>query len=602
MVVRGLTLLLACSLVAGGVVSVASATPPRPGTDDNGLDENESATLWSRDNDSRYISNAAYRRAYGENRTAVQQAANGTDLTFHRPPATAGIWTRHDHADYTPGNESISVYPRAANLTNGTLIREAHATVFAITPSTVAHTGPNETTHYLAPNGTVLAAVDYRIAGGAAAASAPSNASIAGNGSTAPGVGAGRILRHEITEVRLLRDGAVIARTNGSHRPRLNYSLTADKETDSEPLVLEADIEVRTRSQAGGGTGNATGPDGTASNPPGSGDAVVTDTVTVSDRIHGQVYDLDPSVSYTRYPDGDLGVAVFQDFPWQGYQLRGTSSARVRGVWRFYTARDTGWETLVRSSSTGTWRNRSDALPVAVHAYPSRIGPRLEPEGRGPEAVNRWGDERQSPAGTLGPNVTVEVVTEPYEATYGLAVRYRANASTPITVRGIVRGESRTLRPAAGARRPLRRSNLTVERVAVTESHLTLRLTLRDATTGEPIALSAPDRPRYEPLLVSRDEAYITVGDQRVRTNLSGMAMVRINRSGVYTVRYHPKSWLTHEPAYASSATSVRWHPLATVSGWLALLVQLLQASLPFALALYAGRRLGDFLQYRGDL
>jgi len=39
--------LLMVSLVTG----LVTADPPRPGTEDNGLTENESATLWSRDAD-----------------------------------------------------------------------------------------------------------------------------------------------------------------------------------------------------------------------------------------------------------------------------------------------------------------------------------------------------------------------------------------------------------------------------------------------------------------------------------------------------------------------------------------------------------------------
>jgi len=42
---------------------------------------------------------------------------------------------------------------------------------------------------------------------------------------------------------------------------------------------------------------------------------------------------------YAEYPNGDSGVAIFQSRPWQGYTLTEEDDARVRGVWRFYTAR-----------------------------------------------------------------------------------------------------------------------------------------------------------------------------------------------------------------------------------------------------------------------
>lgn len=616
---QGLVLIIVASLVIGSFVSVVSATPPRPGTEGNGLTENESATLWSRDNDSRYITNAEYRRAYGERRTAVQQAANGTDLTFRRPPATAGIWTQNDFGDYTAGNASVSVYPASANRTNSTLIRDAHATVFAVTPSTVAHTEPGTTTQYFAPQGTVLGAVDYRVvvpdATGArdspiGDSPGPVNWTVNRTGAPVENRTVVRTTRrvtwsresHEIEEVRLKRGGEVVTGTNGSHRPRIPYDLAGGEAT----LTLEADIEVQlVRNVTVTRWASSSSQNGTRRVVRGRQHnvTVVTDSVTVSDRIEGVVYDLDPTLQYARYPDGDLGVAAFQQVPWQGYELPGDHDVRVRGVWRFYTARDTGWETLVRSSATGTTRNRSDALPVLVHAYPSRIGPRIEPAGHGSELLDRWGRPKPSPAGTLGDNVSVEVVTDEYEPSYGLATRYDGNASTPITVHGIVHGVNRTLQPTTdGRERTIRRSNLTVERINANASGVTLRITLRDAATGEPIGLTASERLWYGDLFVEEESAYVTVGDRRVRTNLSGMTTVRIEDSGVYTVRYHPATWLTHNPSYTSVATTVRWHPLTTVGAWIDFGVRLFQWFLPFAVALFAGRRLGGLFQYRGEL
>ena len=68
-------------LVASLITSVVSANPPRPGTEANGLTENESATLWSRDADA-YITQAEYQQRYGDTRTVTHQLANGTDITF----------------------------------------------------------------------------------------------------------------------------------------------------------------------------------------------------------------------------------------------------------------------------------------------------------------------------------------------------------------------------------------------------------------------------------------------------------------------------------------------------------------------------------------
>jgi len=141
------------SLVTG-IVSANPANPPRPGTEDNGLTENESATLWSRDADN-YIGQEEYRQRYGDERTSIHQLANGTDITFKRPPATAATWTRNDFADLEAGGPDTSVHPPHAALEDGVFIEDAHATVFAVQPSTRGHLESGEKPLYIAPKGTV---------------------------------------------------------------------------------------------------------------------------------------------------------------------------------------------------------------------------------------------------------------------------------------------------------------------------------------------------------------------------------------------------------------------------------------------------------------
>jgi len=156
------------------------------------------------------------------------------------------------------------------------------------------------------------------------------------------------------------------------------------------------------------------------------------------------------------------------------------------GVWRFYTARDANWDRLVRSDHSGSKEVASEAVPVYVHAYPSRIGPRAEPERDGPIITNTWGTERQSPVDTIGENVNIEVVNQSYTPTYGVAVRAQTVDRDALRVDGIVRGESASLtEPETGSERQLRRSNLSVEVVDQNSSHAALRVELRDNQTGD---------------------------------------------------------------------------------------------------------------------
>lgn len=109
-----LTLVL---LVVPALSSVASGDPPRPGTTDSNLTESEEATLWSKQPAAAYVSNEAYRDAYGDNRTTIHEIANGTDLTFAEPPSTAQRWTRYAHGRFEPGSHDVSRYESAGRLT-----------------------------------------------------------------------------------------------------------------------------------------------------------------------------------------------------------------------------------------------------------------------------------------------------------------------------------------------------------------------------------------------------------------------------------------------------------------------------------------------------
>ena len=463
-----LSVLLGILLVGCVATGVATASPPLPGTAENGLSANETATLWSGDSDN-YISQEEYYQRYGHERSTAAQVANGTDITFKRPPATAETWTRNDFEDLEAGGSDISVHPPHASLDSGTYIKDAHVTVFAVQPSTWGHLDSDETPLYIAPEGTMRGFVDYRVR-------VPEDDS---SGSTTVDWS---LTDHAIQEVRLKKDGETIARSDGSHSPVLDYQI---EKGWSASLTLEADIHTELKKTTRIDRGNYT-------------DIYVdypTETRTVSDSIDVQIYDLWATPSYAEYPNGDTGFAIFQSQPWQGYTLTADGDARVRGVWRFYTARDSNWDRLVRSDRSGSDEVDSEAIPVYVHAYPSRIGPRAEPERDGPRITDTWGSERGSPVGTIGENVNIEVVDQSYTPTFGIAVRAKTVDRDALRVDGIVRGVSASLtEPETGSERQLRRSNLSLTVVDKNSSHATLRVDLRDNQTGEPIVLDNDGR------------------------------------------------------------------------------------------------------------
>ncbi|GAB3022352.1 hypothetical protein [Natronobiforma cellulositropha] len=397
------------------------------------------------------------------------------------------------------------------------------------------------------------------------------------------------LLEHEITGARLKQDGEVIAAVDGQATPTVPYALEG---RGPSTLTFEADIEVRYERRVLQGTLEDSVIDRVA----------FQDTTTVSSDVSVDVYDLTASVYHAEYPDGSAGIAIYQSQPWHGYVLTEDGQARVRGVWRYYTARDTDWDTLVHASSDGTDTVASDARPVYVRAYPSEMGPRADPIRDGPVIEEVWGVESPSPAETIHENVTVDVVPESYTRSYGLAIRYDEVDRDALEVQGIVRGVSATiLEPDGGGEREVRDSTLTAEVVDRTDNLATLRVELRDATTGEPIVMRHDSHDvvsRFIPIGHDTRQEYLTVGDRRLQTNSSGVATTTLTEPGSYTVEYHPGPWRTHDPAYLSARASVAWHPLASAGGWFALAFSVFWLSIPFLVALYAGLKLGSFLEF----
>ncbi|MEF8854980.1 MAG: exodeoxyribonuclease VII large subunit [Haloarculaceae archaeon] len=66
-----------------------------------------------------------------------------------------------------------------------------------------------------------------------------------------------------------------------------------------------------------------------------------------------------------RCSNGDLGLVVYKSDPWLGHSV---PNGEVRGIWRFYSARDPRWDTLVRSTDDGSRRTHSPLHPLQVNA------------------------------------------------------------------------------------------------------------------------------------------------------------------------------------------------------------------------------------------
>ncbi|WP_241983222.1 hypothetical protein [Halorubrum sp. GN11GM_10-3_MGM] len=536
-----MSLLVGVTLVAVG--QTAAQPPPPPA--------NETRTVDARDPDP-CLPPAQYNATYGHPPTPTQQLATCTDLTYAAPPAHAAAMTAQAFAALTPGNASTAVAPPGANRTTRGLIADAHATLFAVHPTTQIHLAPTESRQYIAPNGTVRALIDYRVR-------APS-----GNRS---------VTSHRVREVRVSIGDEQVGTATGTQTPVIEYATTQARQ---QPLTVTADIAV------------TVAPNGTPSN-------VTTQTLTVSDTHSVWIYRLQPTAYTATYPDGDTGLAVYQGAPWHGVTLTHSGRQRVRGVWRYYTARTPQWDRVVVRRASGTSRRAPAGQPLGVVAFPARIGPRAEPVREGPQLTAVWGVSRSPPAPQLGSNVSVGLVRAAYTRTYGLALRNESVTPDTARVQGIVRSVSAPLSSATRTERPIRRPNLSVRTVATSASSATIRIALHDPQTGDPIDLTESQPP--SPIGDDGPAGTLRLNDEPVALNYSGATTVTVSDPGLYTVEFEPASWRTTTPAYVAASESVRWHPLSTAGGWVHLLETAIWGSIPFVVAWLAGRRIGQYLR-----
>ena len=530
------SLLVGVALLASGTATAQSPPPA-----------NETRTVDARDSDP-CLPPAQYNATYGHTPTPTQQLATCTDLTYAAPPAHAASLTAEGFAALTPGNATTSVAPPNANRTTRGLIADAHATLYAVHPATRIQFTSTERRQYIAPNGTVRALVDYRLR-------AP-----AGNRS---------IVAHEVRAIRVSIGGENVGTARHTQTPTINYTTTKARE---QPLTVTAEIAVT----VGGNATNRT-----------------TQTVTVNDTRSVWIYRLRPEAYTATYPDGDTGLAVYQGAPWHGVTLTDNERQRVRGVWRYYTARATAWDRLVVSRAMGTTRQAARGQPLGVVAFPAQIGPRAVPVRDGPSLTAVWGVERASPATGLHPNVSVGVVNESYTRSFGVALRNASVDPEQVQVHGVVRGVSAPLQSVTPTERPIRRPNLTAETVATSASAATIRVTLRDSQTGDPISL---DGSAASPIEDDGPAGTLRLNGEPLELNYSGATTVTVAEPGLYTVEFEPASWRTTSPAYVAASESVRWHPLGTVGGWLQLVETLLWGAIPLLAAWIAGRQLGNLL------
>lgn len=508
------------------MTTLATPTAAHPPTDpDHGVNASTFETLWSGDEEQEDVGALA-------NASALAVLANGTDVPLDTPPQAVEEWSRGDHREVPTSDASRSIAPSGADLKQGRFIKDAHATVFAIKPSTTVLLSPDEQPRYVAPNGSVLAMVDHRVAVPEASESADRQVSWS-------------VASARIVETRLEVNGEVLDRTPRTQRPVLDFS-DLDQRADEELTLtvvaeihaeLQQTVSVRDRRCVQDNETNST----ECRSAWETSVSVTTEQITVTDSVEVVPYGLSVSGFWARYPNGDLGLVVFHNQPWLGYSV---PAGDVRGVWRFYSARDPAWDTLVVRNESGSTTVHSPAHPLAVSAYPFKPGPTATPRGR-VSILDAYGSETEP--GRLPAEVHLDALTTPYTASYGLATRIRSTNATyeDVTAYGLVRGVETPAKSKYFVEIPINRSELELSVVNRTDESVTVRARLVDASSGELINT------------VDRDE-YVELAGERVNTSGNGTATrtLPLDPGGI-TARYVAAPWWHHGRSYTGSSDVV---------------------------------------------
>lgn len=484
------------TVLALALAGAAAAHPPTE--PDHGLNESEFVRLWSEDTGS----------TVSPNDSVSKFVSGASDYTYTDPPAEVEDWNRGEFGELGTldfDDRNTSIHPRGVELgssQNGT-IKDAFVEVFAVEPGTRAHRSRGEQAIFIGDEGILMAVVDYRV-------EVPSGAELVSDG---------------VVETRLVSLGRTLGNdSSGEHTPEIDYEIEGFG-VRASGLSLESRIEATFRR--------------------GSGRSAVywTENVTVRKPLRVATNRLiEPTAYKVNYPDGDRGIVVVHTGAWRGVQLPDGS---VRTQWRYFTKRTEPWDELVVSSGGSPRTVHSPGHPVVIHAYPSKNGVRaLSDVGTGkPKVVRTAGVNYRPPE--LPESVSVNVVDDEYKSVYAIEAEYDpSSGQEPVRYMGIVRGVENEVQ-VAGTRN-MTETELGLEVIDETSTHVTLRITLKEKESGRPIRLEG--RAGYVELM----------GSERVNTSSDGTARTIIRKPNDYVrAEYVPGAWWRHRGAFMPSTATL---------------------------------------------
>jgi len=207
--------------------------------------------------------------------------------------------------------------------------------------------------------------------------------------------------------------------------------------------------------------------------------------------------------------------------------------------------------------------------PLQASAFPSATGPSATPRATS-TLLDTYGIERDPPE--LPEDVALDVVTDPYTASYGIVTRIETDEGAPetLTSTGLVNGVDADHSTDSFYEVPTNESALSLAVKNATDERVAVTISLEDAATGEPINTTD-----------ERDT--VVVNGQHVDTDANGTATLTMPRTaGGISARYEPGPWWRTPQAYVGDTDTVY-----VEGGAIALLRMLYQMAIPIASILF---------------
>ncbi len=591
---------------------------------ENGLAINVSAALFSRDVDQldgqgytrvEYIEHCGHEPTWATNRTLE------FDYTSMQAFPQVGTWNRRDVGDVpfpTPRGQ-VSLHPEGESTYDAGYLKDATASVFAVTPSVALRDeARGGTTLLIRDNTTIHGTQSYRTQLPRGLNDTSGRTHVTYDVERHRVVGACLLdgdyrsdagTLHENESATLCRSHTPLAtgaglNTGGPHDPaaRRNASLSFTYTTamnDSLSYVATFEFRLqRTETVCTDWNGTSNTCNGTYVVEEFSETSQYTSAV---DHLDVEYYSQPtPTAEVARYPNGSTefilearntyGYRLGWDALFSGVRFP-DSNTQAGWTWRVFSAERPSWRYLVNDSRTTRTRARSPAHPLQNYAIPvattteDATGTRLSTQG----AVRVQDILRSSPAITT-PSIDDNILISAPEPQYRLpyAVVYESPHALDFSraeVIGLLNGTNTT---GVYVQREvdIRATNLsaTVERVNDTHLRATVSLAgIRGTANGQV----------ETPLSTRSTLGYVVVNGERIQTGADGTATVTVRDAAYVDVRYEPAGWKQHRRnvGYLSSAQSARV-PDPGAGFLLQLVSELILLFFPFLLVLVTLRHI----------